>query len=445
MKLRLKRELGLFEATMYGVGIIIGAGIYALIGPAAGLAGNMLWLAFVIGAITSVFTGLSYAELSSMFPKAAAEYIYVKRAYGSEYLAFLLGWLIIFTGIVSVPTVSLGFAGYFNSLVGLEGSKFLILVAATLIAALSFVNFSGIKKSSKINITFVVLTILGLLLVIALGVGKFGSVNYFQHTGNFSGIFAAAALIFFAYIGFEDIVNVSEETKKARKMIPRALMLAVAISTILYVLTSISVVSLADWKDLSKTPAPLALAVSNSFLGQNAQLLLSVIALFATAGTILGILVVTSRMVYGMSNEKSLPKILARLHRKTKTPYVAIVFIAIFSVAFLFYGSVREVAEITSLGALATFTAINLSLIWLRFTMPKIERPFKTPLNIGRYPIIAFLGIFSTLFMIFQFQLSLIGLTLIVLAIGTAVYILHKKGYIGEIVKGTTGVDIEKS
>lgn len=222
-------------------------------------------------------------------------------------------------------------------------------------------------------------------------------------------------------------------------------MLAVAISTILYVLTSISVVSLADWKDLSKTPAPLALAVSNSFLGQNAQLLLSVIALFATAGTILGILVVTSRMVYGMSNEKSLPKILARLHRKTKTPYVAIVFIAIFSVAFLFYGSVREVAEITSLGALATFTAINLSLIWLRFTMPKIERPFKTPLNIGRYPIIAFLGIFSTLFMIFQFQLSLIGLTLIVLAIGTAVYILHKKGYIGEIVKGTTGVDIEKS
>ncbi len=444
MKLRLKRELGLFEVTAYGVGIIIGAGVYALIGSAAGLAGNMLWLAFVIGAAVSVFTGLSYAELSSMFPKEAAEYVYVKRAYGNDYMAFLLGWLIIFTGVVSITTVSLGFAGYFNSLFNLGNPVLLIPVASILIALLSFVNFSGIKESSKMNILFTSMTILGLLIVIALGADKIGTVDYTQNVGSFSGVFAAAALIFFAYIGFEDIVNVSEETKKARKIVPRALILAVIITTVLYVLTSVSVVSLASWQELSQTPAPLAYAVSKSFLGTNAQLIVSVIALFATAGTVLGILIVTSRMIYGMSNEKSLPKILSKIHKKTKTPYTAIIIVAISSMIFLFYGSIREVAEITSLGALATFTAVNLSLIWLRHTQPQIKRPFKVPLNIGKHSVLPFFGIISTLFMITQFNLSLIGFAIILFIVGTITYVLHKKGYIGEIVKNTTGVNIEK-
>ncbi len=445
MALHLKRELGLFEATMYGVGIIIGAGIYALIGPAAGLTGNALWMAFVIGAAVSIFTGLSYAELSSMFPKEAAEYIYIKKAYRQEYFAFLLGWLIIFTGVVSIATVALGFAGYFNSLFNLGDNWISILVGGALIAILSFVNFSGIKETSNFNIIFTSITILGLLIVIALGVGKFGTVNYFQPSMGYSGIFTAAALIFFAYIGFEDIVNVSEETKKPRKIIPRALLFAVIISTVLYALTSISAVSLASPEALSQSSAPLALAVSNSFLGQNAQLLLDIIALFATAGTVLGILVVTSRMVYGMAEQKSVPKILSRLHKRNQTPHVAILLISIAAISFLFFGSIREVAEITSLGALSTFTAVNLALIWLRFTKPNLKRAFRTPLNIGKYPVIAFLGVFSNLFMIFQFRWPIISTTLIILAIGTAIYILHRKGYIGEAVERTTGINIEQT
>lgn len=444
MALRLKRELGLFEATMYGVGIIIGAGIYALIGPAAGLAGNALWMAFIVGAAISVFTGLSYAELSSMFPKEAAEYIYIKQAYRTEYFAFLLGWLIIFTGIVSIATVSLGFAGYFTSLFGLTNPDFLILTGAALIALFSFVNFSGIKETSKFNVLFTSITILGLLIVIFLGVGKFGSVDYFKPSVGYSGIFTAAALIFFAYIGFEDIVNVSEETKKPRKIIPRALILAVVISTILYVFTSISAVSLARPESLSKSSAPLALAVSNSFLGQNAQLLLTVIALFATAGTVLGILLVTSRMIYGMAKEKSLPKILSRLHKRAKTPYISIFLVGIVAIAFLFLRDIREVAEITSLGALSTFTAVNLALIWLRFTKPKLKRTFRAPLNIGKYPVIAFLGVFANLFMIFQFRSPIISITLIILAIGSVFYILHRKGYMGEAIELTTGINIEQ-
>jgi len=118
MKIKLKRELGLKEVVFYGIGVILGAGIYALIGPACELAGNALWISFLIGAFIATFTGLSYAELATMFPKAAAEYVYVRKAFGSRLLAFLIGWLIVFSGMVSAATVSLGFASYFTELLG---------------------------------------------------------------------------------------------------------------------------------------------------------------------------------------------------------------------------------------------------------------------------------------------------------------------------------------
>ncbi len=440
MVLRLKRELGLLEATIFGIAIIIGAGIYALIGIAAGHAGSAVWLSFVIGAVVAVFTGLSYAELSSMFPKAGAEYVYVRRAYGSEFLAFLLGWLIIFTGILSASTVSIAFANYLHALLQTP----IIPFAIFLIAGLAVLNYIGIKETSKVNIIFAAVEILGLIIVIILGMGNFGKVDYFETPNGLTGVFVAAALIFFAYLGFEEVVNVAEETKNPKRIIPRALVLSVVISTVLYILASLSAVSLVHWSELSRSEAPLAFAVSHSILGQNGFFLISIVALFATITTVLGILLVTSRMVYGMANEKSLPKILASLDKKTKTPHVAIIAVSVLSVVFLFYGGLEKLAEITSLGALATFTAINLALIWLRYTKPKMKRPFKTPLNIGRYPVLAFLGVFSTLFMIFQFELNLIGFIFIVLAIGTVIYVLHKKGYIGEIVKDATGVDIEK-
>ncbi len=427
MALKLKRELGLFEATAYGIGIIIGAGIYALIGIAAGYAGNMLWLSFAIGAIVATFTGLSYAELSSMYPKEAAEYVYLKRASHNEFYAFLVGWLIMFTGIISISTVSIAFANYFTTLFPILSP---MIVSILIIVLLSFLNFSGIKESSKVNVFLISVTIAGLILVIFLGLPKLGSVNYLEMSGSLSGVFAAATLIFFAYLGFEDIVNVSQETKKPTRVMPRALMLAVLISSILYILTSVSAVSLANWKDISESEAPLAFAASNSFLGQNAFYILSVVALFATISTILGILVVTSRMMYGMSAEGSLPKILSRLHRKTRTPWVAIILVTIISIAFLFSGNLEKIANLTSIGALATFVTVNASLIWLRIRKPKAKRPFKTPLNIGKYPIIAVLGIVSASFMILQSSYEYISMAMLVVGVGAFFYVLRKKGII---------------
>jgi APA family basic amino acid/polyamine antiporter len=432
MKLKLKRELGLFEVTVNGVGIILGAGIYALIGPAAGLAGNSLWLSFVIGAFIASFTGLSYAELSTMFPKAAAEYTYVRKAYGGKFLSFLVGWLLVFTGVVSTATVTLGFAGYFYSLFGeiisISKNFLIILTASILIVILSFINFLGIKESSKFNIIFTAIEALALFFIILIGLPYFGRVNYLETTNGLKGILSGAALIFFAYIGFEDIANIAEEIKKPKKVIPKAIILAILITTLLYVLTSISVVSLADWHELGNSDASLALAASK-VLGTNAYWLISFVALFATANTALIMMIATSRMMYGMAREKSLPEELTLIHEKTRTPWIAAIVVMVFSIAFLFFGKITVVASITSLSMFITFAAVNLSLIWLRYKMPKMKRAFKVPLNVGKFPLLAFFGTLICLFMITQFRLELIVFSSLVIVIGIIVYEVYIKKF----------------
>lgn len=432
-KLKLKRELSLFEATFYGIGVILGAGIYALIGEAAGIAGNSVWLSFVIGAAIASLTGLSYAELSTMFPKAAAEYIYVRRAFGSRFLAFLVGWLLVFTGVVSIAAVSLGFAGYFQGLFGFLFEEFfsprmaIVVFSLALIAILSYINFSGIKHSSKFNILFTSIEIFGLILIIALAFGSYGRVNYFEAPAGLGGVLSAAALIFFAYIGFDDIANITEETKNPKRNIPKAFILAIIITTLLYVFTAIATVSLADWKELGGVVNSLAFVASKSFLGENAKFLISFIALFATTNTVLVLLIVTSRMVYGIAKEKSLPEELTLIHELTRTPWMAIIVVMILSMVFVFFGDISLVANITSLGAFIAFAAVNLSLIWLRYTMPRMKRAFRTPFNIGNFPLVAFFGFVFCLFMILQFDFILMLFGLGILAIGTVVYLFIRK------------------
>ena len=435
MKLSLKRNLTLFDATIYGVGIIIGAGIYALIGEAAGVSGNAVWLAFLVGAGISALTGLSYAELSAMYPREAAEYVYVKKAYQSKFLAFIIGWLIIFTGIVSIATVSLGFARILGSLVNIP----IFIPALLLIFLTSFINYKGIKESSKLNIFLTAMSVLGLLIVIILGIGKIGSVNYFYSPNGFKGIMTASTLIFFAYIGFEDIVNLSEETKKPKKVIPKALVLAILITASFYVLTSLSAVSLADWRELAASESPLALAASKS-LGDYAYVLMSLIAICATAGTVLVINIVTTRMIYGMSIERSLPSIFSRLHKKNRTPIISIIVVFAIASLFIFFQKIAFVASITSLGAFITFTAVNLSLVWLRWRKPKEKRPFKVPLNIGNFPLLSFLGAIFAIFMIYQFDIEVLVIGLFILLAGAIVYKIRKD----KIIQKELGIKVSK-
>jgi len=407
---KLKRTLGLFEAIMYGVGVIVGVGVYSLIGKASAFAGNATWLAFLLGAFIAVCTGMSYAELSSMFPKSSADYYYITKAFNNRFLAFLVSWLLIFAGLVGTATVSRGFSGYAKGLSSVNETVLSIL----LIIFISFVVIRGIKISSALNVLLVALTIFGLLIVIGFGIRHFGSVDYFYSPYGLNGILVAAPIIFFAFLGFENIVSIAEETKSPRKNIPRAIIGSIAITTILYILVSLSIVSLVGWQVLANSDAPLALAVEKeSSIG---SFIVTMIALTATSSTVLGLIIYLSRIVYGIAKEGSLPKFLALVHPRYKTPWVAIAVIAFFSILFLFFGDMVTTASLATFSTLTAFIAVNLAVIWLR--RYKISRKFKVPLNVRNFPIPPFLGIVLCSFMLLNVSLEVFKVGLLIILAG---------------------------
>lgn len=416
----LKRTLGLFEVTLCGIGIILGAGIYVLIGQAAGLAGNALWMSFLFGAAVAAFSGLSYAELSSMYPKAGAEYDYTKRAFGRQ-LAFVTGWLILFGGIVGAATVSTGFAGYFSAIFGTP----VLITAIVLIALLSFLLFWGVKQSAWVAILFTLVETAGLLAIIAIGAPYFGSVDYLKMP-DLAGVFSAAALIFFAFIGFEQIARLSEETRNPEKNIPRALILSIILTTIIYMLVAVSAVSVISSEKLAASKAPLADIASHGF-GQNAFLILAVIALFSTSNTVLLMLLATSRITYGMSRGNSLPACLGKIHGTRRTPWLATALAGIGAAAFVLVGDLKTIANITNFTVYITFIIINLSLILLRYSEPNTKRPFRVPLSIGKLPILPAFGALSCAAMLFGLTIDIVLYGLALLLIGYLFYFIFEK------------------
>ncbi len=423
----LKRGLGLFDVTMYGVGMILGAGIYVLIGKAAETAGNALWMSFLLVAAIATFTGLSYAELSSMYPKAAAEYVFIKKAFNNDLLAFIIGWLIVFTTTISASTIALGFGGYLAGLSGLP----VALTASLLIITLSLVNFYGIKESIWMNILFTLVEVAGLGIIIYLGFA-FGAHNpaaYLETPFGVNGILAAVPLILFAYIGFEHIANVAEETKDPRKVLPRAVILSITITATLYVLVSLAAVSLMDWRELGLSLSPLADA-AGKVLGSQGHLLLSLIALFATTNTVLISLIASSRILYGMAEQHSLPPFLSKVHSKSRTPWLSIISVMIIAVALALIENIVTIAQITVFSIVTTFTFVNLSLIRLRYKEPNAERPFKVPVSVGRFPVLPFLGIITSIVGITQFDIYVASVGLGVIGLGALFFLIYSRKHI---------------
>lgn len=420
----LKRPMGLFQLTMYGVGLILGAGIYVLIGEAVGFAGDSVWIAFVLGSIVALFAGFSYSELSSIFPKAAAEYVFIKNAFKNNFFAFIIGWLTAITSIITAATVALGFGGYFAEFFDIP----IIISAIGLLGILSVVNFIGIRESAWTNTVFTIIEATGLILIIIIGF-TFANpepVNYIDSPTGFTGIAIAFVLIFFAFIGFEDMANVAEEVKNPRKNLPRGIILSVLISGILYILVSLAVVRVVNWEDLATSSAPLAL-IAERGLGAEAHILLSSIALFAITNTVLITLVAGSRIFYGMAKEKVFPSILEKIHFKTKTPWVSVIIILVTSVAFTFIGDIVIVANITVFAIVITFASVNLAVIVLRYTEPEIERKFKVPINIGKFPILPLFGLGISVYMALQFEIEIILSGFAIIISGGIFYYFNKK------------------
>jgi APA family basic amino acid/polyamine antiporter len=406
----LRRSLGLLETTVGGVGLILGAGIYALVGEAAGKAGNAVWLSFALAAGMAALTGLSYAELASAYPRAGADYEYSRQALGRRFAA-VVGWVIVSGNVIAAAAVALGFGGYFGEFVDVAPTlaALLALTAAAAIAAY------GIREAMWASILLTVVEIAGLLLIIGIGVPHLGDVSLVDTRSGASGVFSGAALVIFAFIGFEQIATLSEETHDARRTVPAALLLALVFSTAVYIAVAVAAVSVVGWEALSESEAPLA-AVASEVLGSAASDVLSAIALFSTFNTMLLMLVAASRLLYGMATTGSLPALLGAVHRGSRTPVAAIALCAAGAIGVATLGDIGFVAQSANFAIILGFAAVNISLIVLRFRRPGIDRPFRLPLSVGRVPVLPVLALGGAVFMIANLQLNaiLLGLALVV-------------------------------
>lgn len=391
----LDRELGLFGATVYGVGLILGAGIYAILGEAAGVAGESVVLSFLIAAIIATLTGLSYAELASLYPQAEGDYIYVRAAFGSKRLSELTAFLRILVGVVSAAAVVLAFAGYLTTFI--QGIP-TVAVAIGLVGAMAGINYWGIETSARLNVLFTAVEVLGLLLIVAIGWTTWGSVDPTNAPSGGLGTIQAAFLVFFAYVGFGSLVNIAEETKDATTRIPQAILLSIGITTVLYVVVALSAVGVVNWQALGASASPLAL-VAHQGWGSMAGSVLAVIALFSTTNTVLIIQISTSRMLYGVSKaeHRSFPTVFSEVHSDHQTPHYAVGLIAVLTIGFSLLGDVGMVAGLSNLFLLLVFTLINAALLALRYREPDRERGFRTPGNIGRISLTAVGGVLSSL------------------------------------------------
>jgi basic amino acid/polyamine antiporter, APA family len=356
---------------------------------------------------------LSYAELSSLFPRAGAEFEYSSKAFGKR-IGFVIGLLTIFAGIIGSAAVSLGFARYLNSLTGLP----VLVVAVGLVIFLSAMIFLGIKNSSSLAIIFTIIASLGLGAVIFVGLPYLGTINYFEvsEVNGLVGVVSAASLIFFAFIGFDSIVNLAEDVKNAEKNIPLAVILAIIISTTIYILVSISAISIMPWEQLALSNAPLA-DVMGLVLGNEAATILAFIALFATASTVLLLLIAMSRIVFGMAREGSLPFVLSNIHTKTNSPWLAIFLVGLITIIFVVIENIEFIANLTNFAIFVIFISMNLAVIKFRYSMPDKKRLFKTPINIGKFPVLPLIGLFICLYLLISIGTEVIiyGILLILI------------------------------
>jgi basic amino acid/polyamine antiporter, APA family len=385
----LRRSLGLWQLTVSGVGIVIGAGIYVIIGEAAASSGNLLWLSFIVAALLAGLTAMSYAELAGLFPRAGAEYEFARRAF-NEFAGFMAGWMMIGANLVAVAAVSIGFAHYVRHFVNIEARY----LALALLVGLTMVVMSGVQRSIWLSVVLVLMQIGGLLLVIAAGAPHVGDRSLIEGAA-LSGVLGASALVFFAFIGFDEIVTLSEETNDAARVVPRALLLALGISTLLYIAVGVVAVSAVGANALAASDRPLAL-VMESAVGSSAGSLIAVLAIAATMNTSLLALTAASRLIYAMARGGALPGPLSRVGPRGRAPWVAA--LAGFAVAapFALSGSIGLVVEVTNFAVYAIFIGVNLAVIRLRVLLPRQPRTFRIPLSVGPVPVTAVLAIATT-------------------------------------------------
>jgi amino acid transporter len=377
----LKRSLSLPLVVFYGLGTIIGAGIYVLIGAVAGQAGMYAPLSFVLAAVIAGFTAFSYAELSSRLPRSAGEAVYLQEAFRRRWLSAAVGWAVVAVSVVSSATIVNGFVGYLGVFTPVPAGPVITLV----VIALGLIAAWGIMESVWLAAVITVIEIGGLIFVILVAGDNLAQLPQRwpelvppADATIWAGILLGAFLAFYAFIGFEDMVNVAEETRDASRAIPKAIVLALIISTLLYLITAVVAVLAVPVTELARNEAPLA-AVMGAF-GAEHRLFISGISLIAVMNGALIQIIKVSRVLYGMGHTGLAWRRLALINRHTRTPILATGLVTLLVLGMALWLPLTTLAQITSFITLTVFACVNLALVVLKRREPALA-------GIARYPV----------------------------------------------------------
>ena len=386
----LHRVMGPWLLLLFIVGDILGTGIYALTGQVAKQVGGAVWLPFVVAFVVAVMTAFSYLELVTKYPRAAGAALYTHKAFGIHFITFIVAFAVMCSGITSASTASRAFAANFSHSfnLNLAGGFGITIVGLAFMALVAAINFRGVGESVKANVVLTCVELSGLLIIIFIGLwaighgqGDVSRVVQFRETADssiFWPVIAATTLAFFAMVGFEDSVNMAEECKDPTRHFPKVLLAGLLITGAIYVLVSISAITLVPPAQLGEGETPL-LKVVQAGAPDFPVAIFGFITMFAVANSALINMLMASRLVYGMSREHVLPPILGKVHHTRRTPYIAIAFTTLLALGLItFVGEVPALGGTTALLLLCVFTVVNIAVLVLRRD-PVEHTHFRTP------------------------------------------------------------------
>ncbi|GAB2852476.1 amino acid permease [Actinocorallia aurea] len=401
----LKRSMTLIQLTFFSVGATLGTGIFVVMGEATPLAGPAVVLAFLLSAITALFSALSYAELAGTIPVSGSSYSYTYATMG-ELVAWVCGWCLILEYGVSVSAVAVGWAQYLNDFLDKafgfkipdawsqapDKGGIVNITAVLVVAAMTFLLIKGASESAKVNTIMVFFKLALLLFFIVVGFTGFNSgyLHPFMPLG-LAGVSAAASQVFFSYIGFDAASTAGEEAKNPKRDLPLAIVLSLAIVTVVYVLVALVSVGAMPWQELTGDTEASLSAILSDVTGQSwPALLLSAGAVIAITSVVLTVLYGQTRILFAMSRDGLIPHLFQKVDRRTSVPVANTLIVGAFVSVLAALIPLDHLTSATSIGTLFAFTLVNLSVIVLRRTKPDLPRSFRTPL----YPLTPILGIF---------------------------------------------------
>jgi APA family basic amino acid/polyamine antiporter len=366
----LKRAISRNMLLFFVLGDVLGAGIYALVGEVGGRSGGAIWTAFAVALLLALFTAFAYVELVTKYPQAAGAALYVNKAFRLPFMTFMVAFAVMASGITSAATLSRAFGGdYLQEFVSVPT----VLAALAFITVVAAVNFRGISESVKLNVALTTIEVLGLLLIIVIalaavlnGEGDVGRAFEFKEGESVVGaMVGGAALAFYALIGFEDSVNVAEETQEPQRDYPRALFAGLLIAGVIYLAVSTLASMTVPTDTLAESSGPLLEVVQVGPLSVSTKLF-AAIALFAVANGALINMIMASRLTYGMSREGIVPRIFGVVHPERRTPLAAILFTTALAMILISTGDLSDLADTTVLLLLVVFIVVNVSVLVLR-------------------------------------------------------------------------------